>query len=250
MLDLAAIFNERISVLTERTIGVIGGLGPAATLDFCSRIMALTDAQSDQDHLHVLVDNNPKTPNRNDALLRNGQSPEASLVQSALRLQAAGADFLVMPCNTAHAWAEPIRSACSVPLVHMVEEVVQFIGAQYPNVKKAGLLAADGCVKADLYPGLLEALDIQCLLFDVDSQNKLMATIYDIKSGKSINHTKPEVIRSVERHVDNGAEVIVAGCTEVPLVISQRDCSVPLIDSTEILAKACVRYAQNAAPLP
>ena len=235
---------------TEKLIGVIGGLGPAATLDFCSRLMALTDAKSDQDHLHVLVDNNPKTPNRNDALLRNGNSPESSLVKSALRLESAGAEFLVMPCNTAHAWADPIRQACNIPLVHMVEEVTRFISDNYPDVSKAGLLAADGCVKANLYPELFKALNIVCLLPDEQGQEQLMATIYDIKSGLSANQTKPDLMRAIDAHIEDGAEIIIAGCTEVPLVINQQDCPIPFIDSTEVLANACVHYAQNVDSLP
>ncbi len=105
-------------------VGVLGGLGPEATVDFMARVLALTPADSDQDHIHLLVDQNPNVPNRQEAILRDGENPSPAIVAMAKRLEAAGCDLLVMPCNTAHAWEQDIRSATSIPFLSIVEATV------------------------------------------------------------------------------------------------------------------------------
>src|SRR5262245_548985 len=97
-----------------KTIGVIGGMGPAATADLFAKLIAATNAKLDQDHLHILIDNNPRIPNRNDAIAGRGPSPAPHLAASARKLQDAGADFLVIACNTAHAFQPEIEAAVSI----------------------------------------------------------------------------------------------------------------------------------------
>ncbi|NKB63195.1 MAG: amino acid racemase [Gammaproteobacteria bacterium] len=229
----------------EKTIGIIGGLGPEATADFFNRIIRNTPTEKDQDHLHVIIDNNPKAPNRNQAIAGTGPSPFESFKQSALRLKQAGAELLVMPCNTAHAFKDAIIHNVDTPFIDIVEEATAHIAKHYPTIEKAGLLAVDGCLQTRLYHNALAGWEIETQCLDTRAQHDFMELIYQIKASgvnADIKQTMMSFARSLE---DNGAEVIIAGCTEVPLVLSPKDLSIPLIDSTEILATQCVRYARQ-----
>ncbi|MEM7800896.1 MAG: amino acid racemase, partial [Chloroflexota bacterium] len=135
----------------EKVVGVIGGLGPKATLDFYSKVLDKTVANQDQDHLQVIINSNPKIPNRHTSIAGTGPSCIPSLIESARSLERAGADFLVMVCNTAHAYEDVIVSATSIPFISIISESVKACLAKKPGLSKVGLLAADGCLDADLY---------------------------------------------------------------------------------------------------
>ena len=106
----------------KKVIGIIGGMGPMATADLFRKLVSLTDADSDREHIHVLIDNDPSIPDRTDAILYGGESPVPLICAAAHRLEAAGADVLIMPCNTGHYFHEEIASSCTVPLLSMPEE--------------------------------------------------------------------------------------------------------------------------------
>src|SRR5210317_2431954 len=120
----------------QLTAGVLGGMGPDATVDFMAKVIAATSAETDQDHARMLVDHNPKVPNRQAALLGNGEDPGPVLAAMAKGLQEAGADFLVMPCNTAHVFEQSIISAVDIPLVSIITET---IAALPENCSRVGL---------------------------------------------------------------------------------------------------------------
>ena len=231
----------------DKVIGVIGGLGPAATMDFCNRIIRLTPTRCEQDHLRLLIDNNPKAPDRNLALAGKGLSPLSMFVQSAHFLQQGGADFLVMPCNTAHAFAEQITSSVTIPLVNIVDETVLALAQ---DVKKVGVLAADGCLAADLYQRRLRRAGLDFICLDRAAQADFMGLIYQIKQCGVDAATRCRMQALSQMLQNNGADVVIAGCTEVPLALDESGLSVPLIDSTEILARRAVAYAKNQVSLP
>src|SRR3982751_789037 len=125
--------------MSEKVVGVIGGMGPEATVDFMRRLVARTPARDDADHLHVLVDNNPKIPSRIAALIEGtGEDPTPVLCAMARGLQAQGADFLVMPCNTAHFYLPAIAASVSIPMLDMVQLAI----AKLAGAGKVGLLAS------------------------------------------------------------------------------------------------------------
>ena len=138
-----------------KIIGVIGGLGPAATLDFFGRIISKTKALRDQDHLRVIIDNNTKIPDRNAALRDNDPEPGLAIAATARGLEIAGADFLVMACNTAHAYAREIRAAVTIPFISMIDETVAATLALSPRPKRVGVLGVDGCLAAKIRLPLL-----------------------------------------------------------------------------------------------
>lgn len=238
------------SAETELTVGVIGGLGPAATLDFLAKVLEASAAPRDQDHIHLIVDCNPKVPNRHAAVTGAGPSPVPMLVAMARRLEAAGADFLVMACNTAHAWEAEIRAAVRIPFVSIVEETVAEVRRHAPPGARCGVLAAEGCRIARLYERALERAGFRAIVPERDEEVRFMELLYRIKAGErgtDLNETMAELARGL---VDRGAAVVVAGCTEVPLVLRADALPVPLVDSTAVLARATVAYARGLRPLP
>jgi aspartate racemase len=106
------------------TVGVLGGMGPEATVDFMAKVIAFTPAEKDQDHVHMLVDNNPKVPNRQAAILADGVDPRPELAAMAARLEASGADFLVIPCNTAYVFRDAVNEAVGIPLISIIDVTV------------------------------------------------------------------------------------------------------------------------------
>ncbi len=234
----------------DKVVGIIGGLGPAATFDFCQRIVRLTEVGCEQDHLQLLVDNNPKAPDRNRALAGKGPTPEQSFAESAQRLVSAGADFLVMPCNTAHAFASAIHQATNIPLVHMVDICITRLPSLIRTGDSVGLLAVDGCLRAGLYQERLKEAGFPLVVPDIAAQQSLMETVYGIKQHGITSEAKHQMKLLAEALERQGAECIIAGCTEVPLVLAAADISVPLLDPRELLAAQVVNYAKNRIALP
>jgi aspartate racemase len=223
-------------------VGVIGGMGPAATTHFMARVQALTPAAGDQDHLHLLVDCNPHVPDRNAAATAGGPSPAKVLAEMARGLERAGAQLLVMPCNTAHAYAGDIRAAVSIPFIDLIEAVADAAVVDRPAA--VGLMAADGCLEAGLYQDAFARRGTRVILPDAETQAEFMPTLYRVKCGDLGPVVRAKTRLVAEGLIADGAEVIVAGCTEVPLVLGYEDISVALADSIEILARRTVEAAQ------
>lgn len=241
--------NTNLSGETQ-VVGVIGGMGPEATVDFMSKVIALTPARCDQDHVRMLIDSNPKTPDRQAAIKGDDTAVRAALVTMAKQLQAAGADFLVMPCNTAHAFVGDAIQAINIPFVHIVEETVREIEHEYPQVQHIGILATDACLVAGVYQKALRAADKAPVLPGTGEQHECMQLIGLIKAGDTSEVVHKRMVGLAERLIEAGAEVVVAGCTEIPLVLNNSDIKVPLISSTDVLAKRTVAIATGAVDLP
>lgn len=234
----------------DLVVGVLGGLGPEATLDFFAKVLAHSRAATDQDHLHLIIENNPQIPNRNEAIAGTGPSPAPELAAGARALERAGADFIVMPCNTAHAFEDAIRNATSLPFVGIVDATLDHLVACRSDVGRAGVIGTSGCRGAALYERALEARGIASVDLDEAEQTRFMKLLYRIKAGEH-----GEAIRSGMRTLGEalhgrGAEVVIAACTEVPLVLEDGELPCPLFDSTDILAALTVRLARRELPLP
>ncbi len=224
-----------------RTVGVIGGMGPAATVHFMGRVLALTPASADQDHVRLIVDSNGAVPDRNAAIRGEGASPAPVLAAMARGLERAGAELLVMPCNTAHAFAGAVRGATPLPFLHLVDLACD--EALASGATQIGVLAADGCRQAGLYQRGLAARGAQARLCDDDDQRRFMALLYRIKAGDAGEAVRAGMLALARGLIDRGAETLVAGCTEVPLALKPGDLVVPLIDSLDALARATIAAA-------
>jgi len=233
-----------------KIVGVLGGMGPEATVDFMAKVISLTPAEKDQDHVHMLVDHNPSVPNRQAAILADGEDPQPALAIMAQRLQEAGAEFLVVPCNTAYVFQDAITSATTIPLISIIDVTVAAIAEQSPGASKVGILATNGCLRAGVYQSALAAVGLQVILQDDDEQNELMNLVDGIKAGVRGGEVAI-AMRDLARGLQNrGAQAIIAGCTEIPLVLDDAALSVPLISSTDVLAQKTVQLARGELPLP
>lgn len=227
--------------MEKKTIGIIGGMGPLATADLFEKIVGHTKAACDQEHLHVVIDSNTNIPDRTAALLHGGADPLPELTGSARRLEAMGADVLIMPCNTAHNYYDGISAAVSVPVLHMVRLTAQALVER--GVKKAGLLATDGTVRTGIYQKSFAGSGVELLTPDEAGQRAVMEMIYQgVKAGDMAFDAKP-ARQAMERLLAAGAEVLILGCTELPLAITQYGIRLPATDPTLELALAAIRQA-------
>jgi len=229
----------------KKIIGIIGGMGPEATADLFMKIIKATPAQKDQDHIRVLIDSNTDIADRTKAILGTGPTPAIGMQETADKLITAGAEILVMPCNTAHYFYDDIVINESIVFLHMMKETVNYIKTNYPEVQTVGILATSGTISTGMYHKALKENELIPLEPDNEQQQKVMDAIYSswgIKAGhyeKSRESLKEAGMSLVER----GAEAVIMGCTEIPLALRGGDLPVPLIDATLVLAQAAVKAA-------
>ncbi len=229
--------------MTQKIIGVLGGLGPWATLDLFEKILRLTPAQVDQDHLRIIIDNNPKVPDRSPAILGDGEDPTPALITTAQNLQRAGADFIVIPCNTAHFFYDRIVAAVSIPVLHIMDEVAAAARGEVPSVRLLGVLATEATMASGLYHRACGRLDIEVIGPDPAGQRVVNRAIYGVKAGRMDPEVTRTLVQVADRLLAQGAQAIVLGCTELPFVLKPHDLRVPLMDSNLVLARAAVRLA-------
>lgn len=222
-----------------KTLGVLGGMGPAATVAFLARVQALTPAQGDADHIRVVMDLNPQVPDRNT---RPGEA-EAELAAMALRLKAAGAQVLAMPCNTAHAQKAGIEAA-GLPFIDMIAATVAAVKAS--GAQAIGILATPG--GEALYRAALEGQRLRPVLLEGADREAFMACVYGVKRGDTGADNRAAMQWLAGALIEAGAGAVIAGCTEVPLLLAAADVAVPLVDSAEVLAGACVAVCAGTEP--
>ena len=229
--------------MAEKIIGILGGMGPEATADLFFRIIRVTPAQRDQDHVRTIIYSNSKVPDRTAAILENGPSPVPEMLRAAKALEEAGADFLIMPCNTAHHFIDELRTGVDIPILHMIELTAQRVLDDLPSVERVGLIATDGTVKSGIYHRSFSKIGVEIITPAESLQKKAMKAIYEhIKTGDL--QEGGEILLGVANHlVGNGTQAVLCGCTEVSLVLKDGDISVPVIDPLQILAETAVQAA-------
>ncbi len=223
-------------------LGVLGGMGPAATLEFLTKLQAFTPAKRDQDHIRVLMDLNPKVPDRNVP----GSGAGAVLAEMAGALAGAGAEVLAMPCNTAHAHADLIQRASGLPLIDLIQTGAT--AARDLGARRVGVIGTKGALR--LYREYLAAQAMGLVALKPERQEEFMATIYKIKSGDLGPAVQREMAGYAADLIAGGAEAVIAGCTEAPLVLGSRDVRIPFIDPGELLAHRCVAVCLGREPVP
>ncbi len=222
-------------------------MGPEATAELFFRIVKETPAERDQDHPRIIVDNNPKIPDRTAAILGEGESPLPEMIKTAKNLERAGADFIVMPCVTAHYYYEDLRKSVKIPVLNMIELTAQAIREEFPNVKKVGFLGTTGTVKTKIFDEPLSRVGVKVVYPSDENQKRIMEAIYTyIKAGKILEGRKI-VIKEANHLIDVGADAVICGCTEISLVLKDGDIAKPVIDPLQILARSAVMAALGRA---
>ena len=224
-------------------IGILGGMGPEATLDLYRHIIRLTPATKDQDHIRVLIYSNPKIPDRTKAIAGIGQNPLPYLIESARLLERSGSGIIAIPCNATHHYLPNIQREISIPILNMIAETCARIARQLPNAKTIGLLAATGTVLSGVYHKTLSAVGIQTLNPSGVVQDEIQAAINQVKAG-SHNQSTKELFQSVGMQlIQAGAQAVILGCTEIPLSFDAAAVGYITLNPTQVLAESAVRWA-------
>lgn len=248
-------FTEWHNLPKPFKIGIVGGLGPAATVDLYDKITRFTPAKTDQKHIKVAVEQNPQVPDRTKYLLEGGVDPTLALYQACKRLENDDVDAIVIACNTAHAYFETILPHLSVPLINMQQVTLEEIIEKYGKNTVVGLMATDGTIQTGIYSNKAKSMNLSMVTPDKEYQALVMEAIYGelgAKAGYTEGHCK-EVLLKAAHHLakEKGATVLVLGCTELPLILDETDsldlgdCSAAVIDPTSSLSRRVVKVAEE-----
>ncbi len=224
----------------RKTLGIIGGMGPAATVLLFQKIVDYTDANADSEHIHIIIDNNTKIPDRTESILKGSCEPAVRICESGRKLIECGAELILIPCNTSHYFYPLIQKELNVPVMNMITETArECVKCGY---HKVGVLATTGTCKMGIYHGELLKHGIEAIYPDDEGQEAVMKVIYDqIKAGNPID------VSILEKHLkqmeEEGAEAFILGCTELPLALKNGDYGYRFIDSLDILARQAVLQA-------
>ena len=228
-------------MMMKKTLGIIGGMGSLATADLFRKIVENTKADKDQEHLRVLVDNNPQIPDRTAAILYGGENPLPYLEKSAKGLIAQGAEALLLPCNTAHYFRPALQERVGVPVLDMLRLTAAALKER--GVTLAGILATAGTVQSGLYQEVMAEAGISLVLPEPFEQEAMMSLIYDgVKAGRA-DYDSSAVVAAAERMLSAGAETVILGCTELPVAKDLYHWTFPHTDPTLELARGAILYA-------
>lgn len=230
-------------------LGILGGMGPLAGAAFAARLVALTPAERDQDHVPALLCNDPRVPDRSSARLGQGDDPLEAMMTGLRLLERAGANLIAIPCNTAHLWYEQMAARTRVPLLHIVEAVcedLERLGVRGP----VGLMGTPATLKLGLYQGPLRERGFEVLVPDDPGVAQCVESIAAVKGNRPGEAFEPAA-QCIRTLVARGAEAVVLGCTELPLAVphARRDgFGAVLTDSIDALARAALARYGRALP--
>lgn len=228
-----------------KTLGIIGGMGPMATVDLMRKIILSTDAKNDQEHIHILVDNNPQIPDRTVAIEGRGESPVEKMLQSAKLLEAQGADVLVIACNTAHYFLDEFKDKVNVPIINMIDEAVKHcVELGYSEV---GLLCTIGTRNTGIYQKACDKFNLKLVVPDDEEIKSLQDMIYLGVKANNFNYDTSNVKQVISTMRNRGAQAFILGCTETPIAVQMYHLEGNFIDSSLVLAHKAIEAV--GAPL-
>ena len=227
----------------DRVIGILGGMGPEATIDLYRHIVALTPAERDQDHIRTVIVSNPKIPDRTLAILEGGEDPLPHLIEAAQILQRAGAGILAIPCNAAHHFLRPLQLHSRIRILSMIDETCHVFQSSFPGARAVGVLGASGTIRSGIYRTIFGSVGVEVIVPPEEDQRRVQWCIGAVKAAKHGPATA-ETFESVGRAlVRAGADAVILGCTEIPLAFDQSRAGYPTLNPTRILAQAAVDWA-------
>ena len=228
----------------SKTIGILGGMGSYATADFFKRILDQFDVQKEWEYPKVVIYNNPKLPSRTRAVLYDEESPELGIVEGCLKLEQAGADFIVIPCNSAHAWYDAVAAKVNLPVLSITKIVKDYVVANHPEIKKVGVLGGEVLIHRKLYDKEFAGSGVEVVLADEECQALVRTIIDDIKHNKITSETKRKVEHVAAYFMQKNVQGIILGCTELPLIMNDATFPIPVFDSSTLLAKKAAELAR------
>lgn len=221
-------------------LGVLGGMGPAATVEFLDRLIRLTPASRDQDHLPVIVFGNPQVPDRSSAIMGVGLDPLPHLLAGIEFLNQAGVGLIAIPCNTSHHWYEQLRARSAAPILHIAQVTVNSIPTE--NAHRVAVFATRGTLASGFYGRELQRRGLVTVQVDDALQGRVDACIRDVKAGEMRSAVR-RLKSAAAGAAANGATALVLGCTELSVAADgAKRLELPVIDSSQQLAAAAVRF--------
>lgn len=233
----------------EKIVGILGGMGPEATVDLMQRIIQLTPALDDMDHIRCIVDNNPKVPSRIKAIIEGtGENPGPCMAEMGRRLESWGADFLVIPCNTAHYYHKDVNQAVEIPVIHLIDLVVDVVRQTEHRCRKIGILASPAIKITGLYETRFTPFGIEVIYPDPQPQEELLQVIKSVKKGETGKNIQNSYIRICENLAAKGAETAIVACTELSAL---RDARLPMktLNASQILAMEILQVVKQGKQL-
>jgi len=226
------------------SIGILGGMGPDATINLFQLLVDLADVSKDQDHVPLIVYNNPRIPDRTQSILHLGLSPLPFLLEGVRFLREADVSLILMPCVTAHYFYRELVDSLSIPFLHLIDESLEYISAKAPKLNRLGLLATDGTIAAGLYQQSFAKSQIEIMVPGQYQQSMIMEAVYGLQGIKAgfKGKGRNSLLKAVSHLQKKGAEAIIAGCTEIPLVLCPEDLAIPLYDPLKIIAEKALLY--------
>ena len=226
----------------KKTIGILGGMGPLATADLLIKIVTMTRAACDRDHIRVFVDDNAAIPDRTEAILNGGPDPVPEMLSALRNLEKCGADCIVMPCNTAHYYLPRLQAQTDIPFLNVLTVTAERCAVLFPG-KTAAILATTGALATGLYQNALSVRGIPFLTPYEEEQAQLMHLIYDLVKASLPLHPEAHLWRGIlDSMRRRGADYFILGCTELPIVANTLEEEGPFLDPTAELARAAILF--------
>lgn len=226
--------------MEKKLVGVIGGLGPQATIYFMNLVVKNTKVTKDQEHIDMIIFNHSSIPDRTEYILGNSEEdPTSYLREDCKKLCDLGCQFIVMPCNTAHYFYSKIKEVSTVPVVNIVEETVK----QCLNSKKVGIMATDGTLLSKTYQNELKKNEVECFVPDTIHQKMIMKYIYEyVKVGKKVDINEFEKL--INYFTNNGCDKVIIGCTELSIIVEDNNIRKDsIVDSLLVLVNKTIELA-------
>ncbi|MCZ8537019.1 amino acid racemase [Paenisporosarcina quisquiliarum] len=224
--------------MKTKILGIIGGVGPLATMLLGEMIVKRTKAKTDQQHVNMVITNNTAIPDRTTYILdRSKANPVPVMISDALKLKSIGAEVLAIPCNTAHSFYKEIQQGAGIPVLHMINETAK--RAAQIGAKKVGILATTGTLTASVYQLACKDAGIQPVVPDEETQKLVMSVIYDdVKAGQPVDFLKWQQI--INQMNELGCDHLILGCTELSIVKKELNLDDKYIDSLMVLAESAI----------
>jgi aspartate racemase len=220
-------------------VGILGGMGPEATVELMRRVVAVTPAADDEDHIRMLVEHNPKVPSRIKALIEGtGESPAPVLIDMARRLERAGASVLAMPCNTAHGYAREIAGAVEIPLLDMIALAAERISRMVLEHRRVGMLASSAVRSLGLYEKALAPFGIETVY--PGDQSAVMDIIKAVKRGDTGERQRRGLVSVAEELEGKRADLLLIACTELSVLADSLDDGIAVLDALDVLVEEIV----------
>ena len=224
--------------MTKR-LGILGGMGPAASAEYITRLIQQTPANCDQEHIPFVLWNEPRTPDRSTSLRNGDDLPLPYLLQGIQVLKDAGCNFVVIPCNTAHFWYDELIKF-RVPIIHIVDSVAYSLCDADVDSGTIGVMGTQATIELGLYQNHLT--DWNCIVPSQDEMNNIVQPAIDLVKAGDMVKSHAMLMSVVDSLIARGAKAVVLGCTEIPLAIREDNQNgIPLINSIDSLVKAAIK---------